>query len=112
LAKAAGCRVIAIDLDPQRAERVRQFGADLALCSFQQDAALQTREFSRYGVDAIVTAAVPSAEPVELAARMALDRGRIVVVGTVELGVSRQVMYQKELSLVLSRPYGPGRYDP
>jgi predicted dehydrogenase len=113
LAKAAGCRVIAIELDPQRAERARQFGADLALCSSQQDAASRAREFSRYGVDvAIVTAAVPSAEPVELAAKMARDRGRIVVVGTVELGVSRQVMYQKELSLVLSRSYGPGRYDP
>ena len=34
-----------------------------------------------------------------------------MVVGTVDLGVSRKAMYMKELSLVLSRSYGPGRYD-
>ena len=28
-----------------------------------------------------------------------------------DLGVSRKAMYMKELSLVLSRSYGPGRYD-
>ena len=37
LAKAAGCRVIAIDLDRERAEHARQFGADLALCSADRD---------------------------------------------------------------------------
>ena len=47
-----------------------------------------------------------------MAAGICRDRGRIVVVGTVDLGVSRQPMYMKELSLVLSRSYGPGRYDP
>ncbi len=113
LAKAAGCRVIAIDLDPQRVEQARQFGADLALCSSDRDTASAAKEFARYGADvAIITAATPSAEPVEMAAGICRDRGRIVVVGRVDLGVSRKPMYMKELSLVLSRSYGPGRYDP
>jgi len=112
LAKAAGCRVIAIDRDPQRMERARNFGADLALGSADRDTLARVQEFTRYGVDvAIVTAASPSADPVELAATISRDRGRIVVVGTVDLGVSRKAMYMKELSLVLSRSYGPGRYD-
>lgn len=112
LAKAAGCRVIAIDRDPQRVERARQFGADLALGSADRDTPSRVREFARYGADvAIITAASPSAEPIELAAGISRDRGRIVVVGTVDLGVSRKAMYTKELSLVLSRSYGPGRYD-
>jgi predicted dehydrogenase/threonine dehydrogenase-like Zn-dependent dehydrogenase len=112
LAKAAGCRVIAIDRDGQRVERARQFGADLALNSTDRDTSSRVREFARYGADvAIITAATPSAEPVELAADICRDRGHIVVVGTVDLGVSRKVMYMKELSLVLSRSYGPGRYD-
>jgi predicted dehydrogenase/threonine dehydrogenase-like Zn-dependent dehydrogenase len=112
LAKAAGCRVIAIDRDPQRVERAQQFGADLALGSSDRDVPVRVQEFARYGADvAIITAASPSAEPVELAAGISRDRGRIVVVGTVDLGVSRKAMYMKELSLVLSRSYGPGRYD-
>jgi len=112
LARAAGCRVIAIDRDLQRVECARQFGADLALGSSDRDMTARAQEFARYGADvAIITAASPSAEPVELAAGISRDRGRIVVVGTVDLGVSRRAMYMKELSLVLSRSYGPGRYD-
>ena len=112
LAKAAGCRVIAIDRDGQRVERARQFGADLALSSTDRETPARVQEFARYGADvAIITAATPSAEPIELAANICRDRGRIVVVGTVDLGVSRKTMYMKELSLVLSRSYGPGRYD-
>ncbi len=112
LATAAGCRVIAIDRDGQRVERAQQFGADLALSSTDRDTPQRVKEFARYGADvAIITAATPSAEPVELAANICRDRGRIVVVGTVDLDVSRKTMYMKELSLVLSRSYGPGRYD-
>lgn len=113
LAKAAGCRVVAIDLDRERAERARQFGAELALCSQDRDTPMRVKEFARYGADvAIITAASSSAEPIELAANISRDRGRLVVVGTVNLGVTRKTMYRKELSLVLSRSYGPGRYDP
>ena len=112
LAKAAGCRVIAIDRDMQRVERARQFGADLALGSGDRDTPSRVKEFARYGTDvAIIAAASSSSEPVELAANISRDRGRIVVVGAVDLGVSRKAMYMKELSLVLSRSYGPGRYD-
>lgn len=112
LAKAAGCRVIAIDLDRQRVEHAGRFGADLALCSADRDTASRVKQFARHGADVvIVTAASSSAEPVELAASIARERGRIVIVGTVDLGVSRKPMYMKELSLVLSRSYGPGRYD-
>ncbi len=111
LSKAAGCRVIAIDRDLQRVEQARRFGADLPLSS-DGDTLTRAKEFAPHGADvAIITAATPSAEPVELAADICRDRGRIVVVGTVDLGVSRQTMYRKELSLVLSRSYGPGRYD-
>src|SRR5258708_1460528 len=113
LAKAAGCRVIAIDLDMERAQRAKTLGADLALCSSDSHTPLRAKEFARYGVDAaIITAATNSAEPVELAAEIARDRGRIIVLGAVGLGVSRQPMYMKELSVALSRSYGPGRYDP
>jgi predicted dehydrogenase/threonine dehydrogenase-like Zn-dependent dehydrogenase len=112
LAKAAGCRVIAIDRHPQRVELARKFGADLALGAADRDTSPRVQEFARYGADVvIITAASTSAEPVELAAGISRDRGRIVVVGTVDLGVSRKAMYMKELSLVLSRSYGPGRYD-
>lgn len=112
LAKAAGCRVIAIDLDPGRVERAVTFGADLGLLSGDPGTPSAVQEFSIYGPDVVMlTAATPSSEPIELAAAIARDRGRIVVVGDVGLGVSRSNVYLKELSISLSRSYGPGRYD-
>ena len=113
MARAAGCRVVAVDLSPERVKQARQFGADLALAASDPALAEKVREFSRYGVDAaVLTASSTSAEPIELAARLLRDRGRIVVVGAIGMGVSRGEMYRKELSLALSRSYGPGRYDP
>jgi predicted dehydrogenase/threonine dehydrogenase-like Zn-dependent dehydrogenase len=112
LAKAAGCRVIAIDLDRGRAQRAIEMGADLGLCSTDDNVASTVKEFTHYGVDAaVITAATSSTEPIETAARILRDRGRIVIVGDVGLGVSRHNVYHKELSVVLSRSYGPGRYD-
>jgi predicted dehydrogenase len=113
IARAAGCRVVAIDLSSERAARAEAFGAHLSLAANDPALLSKIRGFSRYGVDAaILTAATESAEPAELAAQILRDRGRIIVVGAVGMGVSRGNMYMKELSLALSRSYGPGRYDP
>jgi len=113
LAKAAGCRVIAIDLDSGRVQRSLSMGADLGLCNASNHIPEAVSEYTQYGADvAIITAATPSNEPIEMAAKILRDRGRIVIVGDVGLGVSRNNVYSKELSIVLSRSYGPGRYDP
>jgi len=113
IVRAAGCRVVAIDVSPQRVKKAIEFGAHLALAADDPVLVSSIKEFSRYGVDAaILTAATDSAEPAEMAAKILRDRGRIIVVGAVGMGVSRSNMYMKELSLALSRSYGPGRYDP
>jgi predicted dehydrogenase/threonine dehydrogenase-like Zn-dependent dehydrogenase len=111
--RAAGCRVIAIDLSSERAAQATSFGAHLGLSTTDPGLAGAVASFSRYGVDAaLITAATRSADPLELAAKLLRDRGRISVVGDVGMGVSRANMYRKEISLAMSRSYGPGRYDP
>jgi predicted dehydrogenase/threonine dehydrogenase-like Zn-dependent dehydrogenase len=111
--RAAGCRVVAIDLSKERTAQATSFGAQLALSTSDPGLEGAVASFSRYGVDAaLITAATKSAEPLELAAKLLRDRGRIVVVGDVGMGVSRANMYKKEISLSMSRSYGPGRYDP
>lgn len=113
IARAAGCRTLVVDVDPQRAEMARKMGCDEALVS---DAAssdcASARPFEGTFDVAIITAASPSNGPVELAGKLLRDRGQIVVVGDVSLDLSRRLAYEKELGLVLSRSYGPGRYDP
>ena len=66
-----------------------------------------------FGLDAVIlTAATRSDDPVDLAMRLARRKGRVVVVGDVGLGLQRGEMYHKELDLLMSTSYGPGRYDP
>jgi predicted dehydrogenase/threonine dehydrogenase-like Zn-dependent dehydrogenase len=113
LAKAAGCRVVAIDIDAERVKRAMELGAQAGFVATEAGLEERARALSRYGADAaVITAATSSSEPLELAAKLLRDRGRIVVVGDVGLDVERGPLYHKELSLALSRSYGPGRYDP
>lgn len=114
LLKAAGCQVLATDLNEQRVHVAGDLGADRALlleALTLHEAVLGFTEGR--GADAvIITAATKSNEPVELAGRIARLKGRVVVVGDVRMDVPRRVYYEKELELRVSRSYGPGRYDP
>jgi predicted dehydrogenase/NADPH:quinone reductase-like Zn-dependent oxidoreductase len=111
--RAAGCRVVAIDVSSERAANAVSLGAHLGLSTNDPGLESTIATFSRYGVDAaLITAATKSADPLELAAAILRDRGRICVIGDVGMGVSRANMYRKEITLSMSRSYGPGRYDP
>jgi len=64
-------------------------------------------------VDAVVIAASsPDSVPVAAATAVARGRARVVVLGDTQLHLDRRPFYEKELRLVVSRSYGPGRYDP
>jgi predicted dehydrogenase/threonine dehydrogenase-like Zn-dependent dehydrogenase len=64
------------------------------------------------GADHIILAAGgPSNGPVEIAARIARDRARIVDIGKCSLDLPWNDYYEKELDVRFSRSYGPGRYD-
>ncbi|HSW29036.1 MAG TPA: bi-domain-containing oxidoreductase [Longimicrobiales bacterium] len=110
--RAAGARVLGVDLDPVRVKLALDLGADAAVVpAGAGEAALALS--GGVGVDAVlITAGTSSNEPVELAGRIARDRGRVVVVGAVGMELPRPPFFEKELSFRVSRSYGPGRYDP
>ncbi|NQT13403.1 MAG: zinc-binding alcohol dehydrogenase, partial [Planctomycetes bacterium] len=112
--KAAGCRVIGLDLNPRRVELAEQGGAELAMTLDGEATVKRVYQFTRgRGADAIlITAATRSNEPIEMAAEMARHRARVVMVGITGMDVPRKPYYEKELTLVVSCSYGPGRYDP
>ena len=65
------------------------------------------------GADAVVIMASTSTnEPLEQAAAMCRERGRIVATGLVGLEIPRRTFYDKELKLIVSRAWGPGSHDP
>jgi predicted dehydrogenase/threonine dehydrogenase-like Zn-dependent dehydrogenase len=113
LLKANGCRVFGIDLDPQKVALALELGADAAAIS-DEDAKRAVLDWSRgRGADAVlITAATPSNQPVELAGEISRLKGRVIAVGMVGLDVPRNLYFKRELSLMVSMSYGPGRYDP
>ena len=107
-ARAAGCRVLGIDLRPRLVQLAARAGAHSMLRT-----ELDIRPPWDGSADAVVIcAASGTSDPVQLAARLAQDRAAVVVVGDVQMVVPRAPFYEKELDLRLSRSYGPGRYDP
>jgi predicted dehydrogenase/threonine dehydrogenase-like Zn-dependent dehydrogenase len=111
---ASGVSVLAIDTNPQRVELAVARGAARGACLGRDDvrsaAAAMTDGF---GVDfAIVCASTASSDPIDLAAEICRDRGRVISVGATGLTLPRRPFYEKELSFNISRSYGPGRYDP
>ncbi len=110
MAKAAGCRVFGVDIDPARVALAEQFGVQAARRAAAVEAGLG---FSRKGFDSILICAdTHSSDPVELAGELARDRARVVAVGAVGMNIPRRPYYDKELQFIVSRSYGPGRYDP
>ena len=109
--KANGCRVIGIDFDSSKCELAAEFGAEVVDLSKGQDALTIANGFTNgKGVDAVLIAASSkSNDVVHQAANMCRKRGRIILVGVID--ISRADFYEKELSFQVSCSYGPGRYD-
>ena len=113
LLAAYGYEAAGVDSDPSMATLARAGGVR-ALERHQNDLeAAVAGPWGGSGADAvIVTAATTSADPVNLAGRLARDRATVVVVGDVAVTPPRPSFYGKELTVRYSRSYGPGRYDP
>ncbi|GAA2301657.1 bi-domain-containing oxidoreductase [Streptomyces violaceusniger] len=114
LLAASGARVIGADPDPVRCELAEGLGA--AACGDPASTAVETAVAELtggLGVDQVYLAAGGgSNQPVELAARLSRDRGRVVDIGKCRLDLPWNAYYEKELDVRFSRSYGPGRYDP
>jgi predicted dehydrogenase/threonine dehydrogenase-like Zn-dependent dehydrogenase len=112
LLKAAGCRVLGMDIDQSRATLATHLGADAVAVSAPEFRDLCVDQSCGAGVDAVlITAETPSSDPVNLAGAIARERAIVVAVGTVGIDIERRAYYEKELDFRVSRSYGPGRYD-
>src|SRR6185436_2633936 len=113
LARLQGARVIGIDLRTARVELARRLGIDFGIdgnSAIDEEVKALT---NGVGADCVViAAAAKSAGPCHRALQVCKDRGRIVVVGAVEMSFPWAEMYAKEIKLFMSRAYGPGSYDP
>lgn len=113
LAKAAGCTVVGVDPNEWRCSLAARLGCKASATNEDEFQALVASHTHGLGADAVViTAATESNSPVELAGRVARNRGKVVAVGQVGTTLPRKTYYEKELEFAVSKSYGPGRYDP
>jgi predicted dehydrogenase/threonine dehydrogenase-like Zn-dependent dehydrogenase len=110
IARAAGCKVFGVDLDPKRVELGKIMGAHAVL---RKDAESNGESFSQgEGFDSVLICADSSSnDPLELSGKLAGDRATVVAVGAVGMNIPRKVFFEKEINFLVSRSYGPGRYD-
>ena len=111
---ASGVKVVGVDPDPSRCALAESVGASVCAAPGSDVVPTAVAELTNgFGVDQVYLAAGGSTnEPVELAARLARDRGTVVDIGKCSLNLPWNAYYEKELDVRFSRSYGPGRYDP
>ncbi len=109
----AGARIVALDYADDRLALATSLGAELAIKPSDDPGASIRGITGNRGADAVlISAATSSSEPFEVAADIARDRAQVVMVGLTGTTFPYQTFMQKELTLTVSRSYGPGRYDP
>src|SRR4051812_15021983 len=112
LARLQGASVIATDLRPERVDLAKRLGVQHPIYGGGSLAEQVAAVTDGKGADCvIIAAAAKSAAPCKLALDICRDRGRIVVVGAVEMSFPWNDMYLKEIQLFMARAYGPGSYD-
>jgi predicted dehydrogenase/threonine dehydrogenase-like Zn-dependent dehydrogenase len=114
LLSANGCRVIGTDVDPSRIATALENGLDIGINPRDGDLVDRVIKLTDgVGADAVViTAASASSDILAESFQACRKKARVVVVGDVGLNMSRADIYTKELDVLISCSYGPGRYDP
>ncbi len=113
LARCAGATVLATDLDSGKVELAARLGAHESVDDSGRLAAAVAQFTGGQGADAVlICAATKSDDPARVAAEISRLKGRVIIVGDVGMRLERRAYFEKELKLIVSRSYGPGRYDP
>ena len=111
--RISGNKVIAIDYNQARLDLAASLGANYTINLSNETASNQALDLTEgRGCDGIIiAAATSSSEPFQTAANIARDRSCIVMVGVAGTTFPYADFMKKELKIIVSRSYGPGRYD-
>jgi predicted dehydrogenase/threonine dehydrogenase-like Zn-dependent dehydrogenase len=109
--KSCGCNVLGIDIKESRLKTAKKIGADITSNSAKHDISTKLIIWER-GADAvIITASSKKDDVLNLASSICRKKGKIVLVGAIEISAERDEIYKKELDILMSTSLGPGRYD-
>ena len=113
LAKCSGCNVVGVDILQDRLELAKICGADAVYDASNTDV-IKDIVFGtgQLGVDVtLITASSKSDIIIQQAIQVTRKKGKVVVLGEVGMNLERNPLYTKEIDVLMSCSYGPGRYD-
>ena len=109
---ASGINTMGIDIDFRKVEFAKRSGFKAFLRNDESLInKLETLTQSLLFDSVIICASSRSEDPVNLASQLVRKKGKIVIVGNFPLNFERQILYEKEVDILMSTSYGPGRYD-
>lgn len=113
LAKINGCFVVGIDIVSERIELARASGADAVYHALKDPVADELSLLTEHhGIDATIIAAdSESSDVLQQAMEITRARGRVVIVGDVNLSIDREPFHQKEIDLSMACLYERTNYD-
>ncbi|MCM3781664.1 zinc-binding alcohol dehydrogenase [Neobacillus mesonae] len=113
IASAAACHTAAFDVSEARVQLLRQqMGVHSAFCSETDVDRFVADETLGVGFDSILLCAGgPGETLINKSLSWLRDRGKVIIVGDLSMSFSRELMFQKEAEVLISRAGGPGRYD-
>lgn len=110
--KANGCKVLGLDPSEERVSRALSLGVDQGATTPERFLELSLHATAGHGADAtVITAAAKTDALINHAMKTTRRKGRVVIVGDVGLAMERPELYRKEIDVLISTSYGPGRYD-
>ena len=113
IANAAAIRTAGVDLQEDRAARLRELGVRHVYTDPAELERALPDITGGAGADAVLLCAGgPGETLINRAMDWIRDRGKIVIVGDLTMSFSRAAMFAKEAQVLISRAGGPGRYDP
>ena len=112
IGKAAGYRVLPINLTKERSILLETVSG---IKSYHDELEMEKRLYEitdGKGADAVfLCAGSDDGTLTNKSMKWLRDRGTSVIVGNVEVNYNRQMMFAKEIKILISRAGGPGRYD-
>jgi len=112
IALAAGCNVIGFDISSERVDLAAQIIPDATFYNTSEPSfASNTNDFDSFFDSAIIAASSTVTSLIDYTSRHLAKKGKLIILGDVPIVASRESIYKKEIDILVSTSYGPGRYD-
>lgn len=112
MVRASGGVTIGLDLVEDRVSLALRNGMTAGASEAAQFLSRVKAATGGQGADVVIVAAASkNPDVVNTAIEAARRKGRVVLLGDVRMDIERPAFYVKELDLLMSTSYGPGRYD-